>query len=83
MKTDFLGNRLEVGDIVLIKSTGFFDSFEFCEIVSFTEKNVLVERKNIKRARHKNKRIPAHQTIKVDRKYYTMYLLKKQGDKPV
>lgn len=87
MKSDFLGNSLGVGDIVLTCfGNGWSqiqDIYEYCEIIRFTDKAVIVDRLNIKREKTKQKRVPANHLIKVDSKHYTMYILKKQGKKSV
>lgn len=80
---DFLGNDLQVGDTVLTSfgnSWASDDIFEYCIIVRFTNKAVIVERLKIKNTKAKEKRVPAHHLIKVDAAHYTMYILKKQKE---
>ena len=79
---DFLGNDLAVGDTVIanfVRSWGN-DIFEYCTVVRFTEKAVIVDRLNIKTEKSKQKRVPAHHLIKVDPAHYTMYILKKSKE---
>ena len=81
---DFFNNELAVGDTVLTCFGNGWDPtrdiYEYCEIVRFTEKAVIVNRLKIKRKENKQKRVLARTLIKVDPAHYTMYILKKQKE---
>lgn len=80
---DFFGNNLSVGDTVITSfGNGWnqdLDIYEYCEIIRFTEKAVIVNRLKLKRKKE-SKRVLAHHLIKVDPAHYTMYVLKKSKD---
>lgn len=81
---DFFGAELSVGDTVITSfGNGWnqdLDIYEYCEIIRFTEKAVVVIRLKIKTKFGKQKRVPAHHLIKVDPAHYTMYILKKSKE---
>ena len=79
---DFFGNPIAVGDYVITSFGGIWadkPAFEYCVIKRFTAKQVIVERPDIKRAQHKEKRVHSHQVIKVDPAQYTLYILKNKN----
>jgi hypothetical protein len=80
---DFFGVELSVGDIVISSfgsSWSNADVFEYCTVLRFTEKAVVVNQLKIKTKHGKQSRKPANQLIKVDPAQYTMYILKKQKE---
>jgi len=77
---DFLGNDLNLGDIVLTtSSTGFYnwkgDIFEFGEVFRFNKKSVVLRRLSGKKTDGKHKRVDPSHVFKVDPAEYTMYVL--------
>ena len=80
---DFLEQDLAVGDFVITsfgKPWNAGDIFEYCKIVRFTEKAVIVERLKIIQKNNKQKRVISAHLIKVDPAQHTMYTLKKQKE---
>lgn len=81
---DFFGHELSIGDTVITSFGNGWnqdrDIYEYCEIVRFTDKAVIVDRLKIKRENDKQKRVPAHHLIKVDAAQHTMYILKKSKE---
>ena len=82
---DFFGHELSIGDTVITSCGNGWnqdrDIYEYCEIVRFTDKAVVVNRLKLKKNSSKEtRRVPAHHLIKVDPAHYTMYILKKQKE---
>ena len=84
MHTDFLGNTLSVGDIVVTSFSqpwGNSDLYEYCKVERFTQKAVIINRLKLKEdSRARTKRVSAHHLIKVDPAHYTMYILKQSKE---